>query len=322
VRTLVAAAAAALIALSSTAAAAAAAYSWPIKPFDQAHAIRGGFGDPRTRFYDPLNELGLNGPGDFAFHNGVDIAAPGGTPVYSVVSGVALIQHAGEVVVAGPNYRRFQYQHITPTVVDHQQVVADVTVIGHVQAAAGHVHLAEIDSGVLVNPLLRGHLQPYRDLTKPRVENLEVTDTLGNQLNYLSVHGGVVLTVEAYDRPQLSAGGTWSGMPLTPATVAWRLWAPSSDQPVVPTRTVVSFTKGLPTNSQFWTVYARGTYQNQPRIGGFLYRDMPGRFIFNLTPDGVFDTTQLKNGPYEITVTAIDVRGHMGVLSTRIFVRN
>jgi len=315
---LVAAAAAALIALSL--AAGASAYSWPIKPFDRAHPIRGGFGDPRTRFYDPLAGLGLNGPGDFAFHNGVDIAAPGGTPVYSVVSGVALIENAGEVVVAGPNYVRFQYQHVTPAVADHQHVVAHVTVIGHVQAAAGHVHLAEIDSGVLVNPLLRGHLQPYRDLTKPRVEDLQVLDPVGNPLGYLGVHGRVQLTVEAHDTPQLSAGGSWSGMPITAAT-AWRMWAPSSDTPVMSTRTVASFTKGLPSNSQFWTIYARGTYQNQPRIGGVLYRWMPGRFVYNLAPEGL-DTTRFPNGPYEITVTAIDVRGHMGVLSTRIFIRN
>jgi hypothetical protein len=319
VHRLVAAAAAALIALVSTAQ--AAAYTWPIKPFDEQHAIRGGFGDPRTRFYDPLVGLGLNGPGDFAFHNGIDISAPGGTAVYPVTSGVALLEHAGEVVVAGSNYVRFQYQHITPTVVDHQRVVAHRTVIGHVQASAGHVHMAEIDGGVLVNPLLPGHLKPYRDLTKPRVDNLQVLDPTGVSLGYLDVHGRVTLTVEAYDRPQLSTPGSWAGMPVTPSELEWRMWAPGSDTPVIPTRMIASFTRGLPPNSAFWTIYERGTYQNQPRIGGFLYRDMPGRFIFDLTPTGL-DTTTLKNGPYEITVTALDPRGNMGVLSTRIFVRN
>src|SRR5262249_30747852 len=153
----------------------------------------------------------------------------------------ALLQHAGEVVVSGADYVRFQYQHITPAVVDHQHVVAHRTVIGHVQASAGHVHLAELDSGVPVNPTLRGHPQPYRALTKPRVENLQVADSNGTPLNYLAVRGRVTLTVEAYDHPQLSAPGTWAGMPVAPSVLSWRMWSPGGDSPVVPTRTVANF---------------------------------------------------------------------------------
>ena len=70
-----------------------------------------------------------------------------------------------------------------------------------------------------------------------------------------------------------------------------------SDQPVLPTRTSSSFTKGLPPNGHFWTVYARGTYQNQPRIGGFLYRAMPGRYVFNLTPDGASTRRSSRTAP-------------------------
>ena len=28
-------------------------YGWPIRPFDQAHPVRGGFADPRTQFAGP-----------------------------------------------------------------------------------------------------------------------------------------------------------------------------------------------------------------------------------------------------------------------------
>lgn len=71
-------------------------YPWPIAPFHEQHPIRGYFGDPRTVFRDDTDpELGA-----FAFHNGVDIVAPEGTPVYPVVTGEVTQVRVNEVVVA------------------------------------------------------------------------------------------------------------------------------------------------------------------------------------------------------------------------------
>src|SRR5436305_11486412 len=67
----------------------ASAYPWPFKPFDRQHPIRGFFGDPRTVFQNGALAGGFEGPGFFSFHQGIDIAAPDGTPVYPVVSGIA-----------------------------------------------------------------------------------------------------------------------------------------------------------------------------------------------------------------------------------------
>ena len=47
-------------------------YGWPLRPFNQQHAIRGAFGDPRF------------GAQQRNFHFGIDIPARGGTPVYAV----------------------------------------------------------------------------------------------------------------------------------------------------------------------------------------------------------------------------------------------
>src|SRR5262245_47649691 len=59
------------------------AYSWPVKPFDRPHPIRGGFGDPRTVFGGALSEETiLDGDGTFSFHQGIDISAPDASPVY------------------------------------------------------------------------------------------------------------------------------------------------------------------------------------------------------------------------------------------------
>jgi murein DD-endopeptidase MepM/ murein hydrolase activator NlpD len=51
------------------------AYSWPLAPFDRAHPVRANFNDPR-----------ISGSSR-AFHFGVDISAPNGTPVYAVAGG-------------------------------------------------------------------------------------------------------------------------------------------------------------------------------------------------------------------------------------------
>ena len=55
-------------------------YSWPLKPFDRAHPVRGYFNDPR-----------ISGRSR-AFHFGIDISAPNGTPVYAVRGGVVHLE--------------------------------------------------------------------------------------------------------------------------------------------------------------------------------------------------------------------------------------
>src|SRR5690242_14218232 len=147
----------------------AAAYPWPFKPFDKQHPIRGFFGDPRTVFENGVLSGGFEGPGFFSFHQGVDIAAPNGTPIYPVVSGVAHYLGAATLNVDAGNDRTFQYFHIVPVVGEGQEVVARRTILGYVQPPFGHVHLTEIDGSHSVNPLQKGHLTPYTDHTKPTI---------------------------------------------------------------------------------------------------------------------------------------------------------
>jgi hypothetical protein len=189
------------------------------------------------------------------------------------------------------------------------------------QKAAGHVHLTEIRDTRVVNPLLKGHLSPYYDRTRPRVTAISVRDPQGQPVGVLGIHGKVELTAEAYDTPQIPAPGVWRHMPVAPAIVQWQLTAANTGKLVIPTRTAADFTAGLPPNKDFWGTYARGTYQNQPRFESTIYSWMPGQFLFDLTPT-LLDTHTLRNGPYLITVTAIDVRGHRGTLQQPFFVRN
>ncbi len=157
--------------LSLALASGAAAYPWPFKPFAKQHPIRGFFGDPRTVYENGVLSGGFDGPGFFSFHQGVDISAPNGTPIYPVVSGVAHYLGAATLNVDTGlwqgNERVFQYFHIVPIVGEGEHVIARQTILGYVQPPYGHVHLTEINGTHSVNPLQKGHLTPYRDRTKP-----------------------------------------------------------------------------------------------------------------------------------------------------------
>src|ERR1700719_2068308 len=96
--------------------ASAMAYGWPFRPFNKQHPIRGFFGDPRTVYENGVLAGAFDSPGFFSFHQGVDIAAPNGTAIYPVVSGIAHYLGAAVLNVDAGMYRGedrvFQYFHI------------------------------------------------------------------------------------------------------------------------------------------------------------------------------------------------------------------
>src|SRR5206468_4860348 len=196
--------------LGSTARAADAAtrtsaYGWPVKPFDRQHPVRAHLGDPRTVFAGPPNrQTLLHGAGTFQFHFGIDISAPDGTPVYPVVSGRVLSANKDWLAVDSGDGRTFAYWHVAPAVGVGAHVQADVTVLGRVVKGAEHVHLTERDNGVVVNPLAPGHLEPYSDHTKPRVEAVYFRRSVtSGELMPDFLRGRVELIASAYDLPQL-----------------------------------------------------------------------------------------------------------------------
>jgi hypothetical protein len=295
---------------------AASAYPWPFKPFHVQHPIRGFFGDPRTVYRTGLVADALTGPGVFSFHQGVDVAAPDGTPIYPVASGTAHYLGAATLVVATGHRVMFQYFHVVPVVGEGQHVTVSQTVIGYVQAPYGHVHITEIDGTRVVNPLAKGHLTPYRDTTKPTIRAVTVEDRLGTVDGPLC--GRVELDANVFDTPPLPVPGPFNGLPVAPAFVAWSLMRPGHG--VVVKRTVADFRTVLPPNRRFWTVYAKGTYENSPRFGREQYRSLPGRYLFLLA--GSLDTTTLLNGDYVVTVRAQDIRGNTAVATRRISILN
>jgi len=300
----------------------ASAYPWPIKPFNKQHPIRANFGDPRTIFQLPLFSGGIDGPGSFSFHNGIDISAPDHTRVYAVASGIIKRLEAREASIETPDNRTFQYEHIVPAVKLGQQVIAKRTLIGSIAPSYGHVHLTEIRGTQVWNPLARGGIAPYRDSTKPTISSITLRPfhTL-QDFDPLGVCGTVSIVSEIHDTPQVKVRGTFADFPISPAFVTWAMRRAGTGKVIVQTTPVADFRGTLPPVAGFWNIYARGTYQNAPRFGPRQYELMPGRFIYALTPDGL-DTRKLPNGVYRISVRASDMRGNTRVATQPFTVVN
>lgn len=299
-----------------------APYGWPVKPFDAPHPVRGGFGDPRTVFEGPPTPVTLmSGSGSFQFHFGIDISAPDGTSVYPVESGTVASVSGQWIQVASVD-RSFQYWHIIPAVSVGEHVDVDSTVLGHILPGAGHVHLTELDDGHPFNPLAPGHLEPYADHATPRVASIEFRPTVtGPDLMPELLRGRVEMIASAYELPSPRVPGDWRDLPVTPAVVEWRIDSARTGRVVVPEHVVYDVRQNLPSNNDFWQVYARGTHQNMSVFAAHYSYMQPGVYLFRLSPGG-FDTRVLGDDVYELVVTAIDIRGNESSLSQRFSVHN
>jgi len=287
-------------------------YHWPIKPFDRQHPVRGAFGDPRTTNVNrPFGWTGPKQIGTHSFHNGIDIAADTGTPVYPVVSGWVKRASEDEIVVRTDDGRSFQYYHLgrARAVQRGRFVVAGRTVLGRIRADYGHVHLAEIDHHVIHNPLDPGHLEPYRDRTRPVASDLYVDDgPLPSPLDGRSVTAHDQLAVAAADPPATRVPGPWLGLPQVPALVEWRLFQGHTHTPWT---VAVDFRQTEPPPRDFWHVYGSGTYQNCPVFQHHLYLGTPGRYLFRLK----LHLNRLHRGLYRLAVRVADVRGNQSTAS-------
>jgi murein DD-endopeptidase MepM/ murein hydrolase activator NlpD len=305
--------------LALCASATASAYPWPLKPFNQQHPIRANFGDPRTRFLNTMLTDGLQGPGTFLFHNGIDIAAPEGTPVYPVISGKVRYIDESAISVKTKGRGVFQYFHLLVEVRNGQHVIAGKTVLGTVLRAYGHVHLSEIRGGRVWNPLARGGIAPYRDHTVPQVRAINVRPA-GSLLPFDSatVCGTVSLVAAADDAAPLAVPGVFAGFPLSPALITWSL-ARVGGITYVDDVPAADFRTTIPASRYFWSVYARGSYQNAPRFSNRQYF-MPGRFLYNLA--SFVDTRSYPNGLYEIAVRVADMRGNSSEAALQFKIEN
>ena len=300
----------------------AGAYGWPVKPFDRAHPIRGSFGDPRTIFDGPPTLRTLHsGSGRFSFHQGVDVSAPNGEPVYAVADGTVTTVTREWVGVDCGNGRSFEYWHVDAEAQVGQRVAAAESVIGFVQRPAGHVHLTQLQEGRSVNPVGHHRLTPYEDTTQPRVLRIALnrTDGVPDEMPHF-VRGSVQLVVEAVDEPAVPVSGLWTDLPVTPALITWRIerW---TGRVVVPETVARDVRESLPTADRFWTTFARGSYQNMAVFGSHYSYLQGGRYLFRLS--GLpLDMRRLSDGVHVLIVTATDTAGNSDVQRLRFTVHN
>src|SRR4051812_33387109 len=264
------------------------AYPWPLEPFDRPHPVRGYFNDPR-----------ISGASR-AFHFGIDISAPNGTPVYAVAGGTVHLENPKAVSVSAAA-ADFGYWHIVPAVA-HRQSVRKHELLGHVAAPWLHVHFAEHRDGLYRSPLRRGALTPWKDTTRPQVTAIRFMRR-GRELPPDLVRGAVDVIAEAHDMPPVPVPPPWNGLPLTPARLRWRVLRDA--RAVRRWHMPVDFTRTLIPKESFRTVYAPGTSQN--RAGS------PGLYRFFLAH--TWSTDLPPDGRYRIEVEASDLAGNVGTLA-------
>lgn len=297
-------------------------YGWPVKPFDRQHPIRGSFADPRSVFDGPPTVQGLmTSSGAFSYHQGIDISAPDGTPVYPVRTGVVRIVTPDWIEVDSEAGAAFQYWHIAASVRVGDQVTERETVLGRILKASHHVHLTQLQNGHAVNPLAAGGIGPYTDATVPRVNRIIFrAGTGGAELLPEYLHGRVEMVVDAADKPALKVPGMWTGLPVSPAKVTYRIVTMPSRRVVVPTTTALDVTHGLP-GANMWQTYARGTHMNMVQMGTHRYWYQPGVYLIRLG-GGCFDTQRLRDGVYGVTVTVADTAGNRSSTTQVVNVHN
>jgi hypothetical protein len=259
-------------------------YGWPVKPFDQAHPVRGSFNDPR-----------ISGKSR-AFHFGIDVVAKDGTAVYAVEGGKVHLENPRAVSVE-TGHGEFGYWHVVPAV-RHHEIVATGQLLGNVEAPWGHVHFAERSGGEYRDPLRPGALTPWSDPTSPRIAAI-VFERHGQPVKPDAVSGAVDVVVEAYDTPPVAIPDEpWSGSIYTPGYVRWRVLHGRSV--VRPWHQPIDLRKTMLPQSRYAAVYAAGTRQN--RAG------KPGRYRFFVAH--TWSTRLLPDGRYRLEAEAGDERGN------------
>ena len=247
-----------------------------MKPFARQHPVRAFLNDPRI------------GKHSAAFHFGIDISVPDGTPVYAVEAGTVYLNNARSIAVVAPGgSRTFGYWHVRPVVKSHQAVERH-QLIAYVAKGWGHVHFAERHGETYVNPLRNGGLGPYTDHTPPTIDRVKVS--------------GSSLSVAAHDTPDPKVPGAWASEPVTPALLRWRI-VPTTGT-ARPWTTVVDFRPAMLDKADFRKVYTPETRQN--------HEGKPGRFSFYLT------RTWSSTAATTVQIEVSDSAGNFSIYTARV----
>jgi hypothetical protein len=267
-------------------------YGWPVKPFNRQHPVRAYLNDPRNGHHDAES-----------FHFGVDITAPTGSPVFAVEAGEVYIRRGREAVAVRSKTNTFGYWHVKPAVRNHQ-IVRLHQLLGYIvdEGGGAHVHFAERDRthDRYLNPLRPGALGPYVDRTPPTVVSIEFLRQ-GREVDANALSGRVDIVAEVIDTTPITVPAPWSNLPVTAATISWRI------SNLIAPRTVINSDHMLPGKS-YDAIFAPGTSQN--------WVGQPGHYRYYLARG--FRASRLPAGTSRLRIDASDTRGNRSVASVSI----
>ena len=323
---------------------------WPVAPRNKQHPVRGSFLDPRPGGadggdgYHPGVDVSVRDDKPEAG------APPGRTHrVYALEGGQVwkawLQPPPGKEGIVRVGH--FGYGHILPVVVEGQEIAAG-DLIGWTTGGEWHVHLSEWvfpggdrEKMARVNPLDRdGKLAPYVDTAPPvihdiafytpaspawrRPQGIASFPQVGTRLDPARLSGLVDVRARIED-PQ-SFRGWYAQLPLLetahhPARVHLTVTR-LDDGKVIEDRDVFTAEVALGSEASrvgvtpipFSNHYAPGTRQNLRALTALkLGTPGQGQLWFRLFAGPrkqYWDTTKVRNGPYELTVRAWDTVGN------------
>jgi hypothetical protein len=323
---------------------------WPVTPLHAQHPIRGSFLDPRG-----IDENGLAG-----YHFGIDVnvddrrpergAGPGlSHRVYALDGGMAHVVHGVRHLC--PNRRlevgHFSYWHVSPVVATGTRIKPG-QLIGWTCLGQWHVHLSEWwqvgSRRIWLNPLRPGgKIAPYADTEPPIVSamrfftppkrpwkpdiNLKGRDT-AVPLTPTRLYGKVELRAEVEDGQSfwgfMARHPSWE-TPHHPYRLAVEIRAHRTGAVVLQR---IAFQSDEYPSTPYLVHYAPGTVQNGSM--GECIHNPPGQVCagtywfrpFSRWQLEYWDTRKFRNGAYDVTVVAWDLKGNAGMLTVRVVVGN
>jgi hypothetical protein len=306
--------------------------SWPVEPLFEQHPIRGGFLDPRP---GGIYHTGV----DISVRD--DRPEPGHPPgrthtVYAIEGGTVWMPNDEEeracqdrVVHVG----HFGYGHVDPIgTVENGEQVDPGQMLGWTCYHHWHVHLSQfatVGGDVYVNPLgPASYLWPYVDTATPvigkiafytpataswlTVQGALTSPPAGIELSREALRGDVDVRALVGDR-QSFWGWMKGRLALLRSEISpYEIVVTLRQHLGLPLWSHVLFKADqLPTDDAFANRYAPGTLQNLPaydcRTSDAI--SCTGRYWFHAGGTGAmpyWDTTSVRDGAYDLCVTAFD----------------
>lgn len=306
---------------------------WPTAPKQQAHGVYGTFLNPTMAWRDAMPEKTVG------YHTAIDVLvndAAGHHPVFAVEGGRVHEAHIGHLAPPGKDpmpcgvvgIRHFRYAHIIPEV-EVGETVEPGQRIGHTCGGWWHVHLEEYvtvgGKRIAVNPMRPGgKLTPFVDTGKPVVKELRIypkeaeNDPTPTPLPLDRVRGTVVPVALAHDLLPLRE---WPKAPVVPLHVyRARIELKRGSEVVLARRLFQVDSAPGPT----WQHFFRPLTRRSAPIATCIEqrpKDCTGRFWLRLWERG-WNTRQVPNGQYALTVTVEDTVGREASRTLRFRVAN